>query len=266
MLLVLCTVFAFHSISAHLQIKMIRCLTSYAVCVSRRQCASVSPSLVEWAVSAQQALSDMEMLSTSHVPSPSPATSVVPSSPPRDQLQTLSQEITSNIEVLLSSAPSPLSTALSSVLLAGIDMKAVLCDGALSSLQVVGKDISRADFTGVSIVACSMQQCDLSRGIFYRTAFCGCTFEGCRFDAAILKGCTFSEGGHRPMFVNCSFRFCALDVSAIVASAPQKRRTAANSTAIFHNCDFQFAEVKTGRARNDVGAFFVDCRGLKFSE
>lgn len=188
----------------------------------------------------------------------------------RQRMLTLSRKASSDLDVLLNSAPSPVTTTASSLLVSGLDVKAILDNGSLTLLQMSHKDLSRCDFTGVTFDGCTASYCDFSRTIMYRTQFFGCVFSHCRFDGAILKHCVVAppvpsgEGLHgTTTFLNCSFRFSLLDLKSLKLVGRGANVVQGCPPEVFVGCDFDCAEVQKASVNHSPSLTDEDGREIR---
>ncbi|KPA86789.1 putative mitochondrial hypothetical protein [Leptomonas pyrrhocoris] len=103
-------------------------------------------------------------------------------------------------------ASSPLTQA-SSLLLAGLDMKAVLSHGELSRRHLRHLSLTRCDFSRVRWSRVTVEDCDLARAIFYQAEWCDVVFRRCNFTGCLMKDVRC--GGH-VRFEDCVFRLAAV--------------------------------------------------------
>lgn len=245
--------------------------------------AAASPALQQWLLDTQSTLHELEMSSVQHVASSSSAVSPHDANSQLQRRITVAESATNSIETLLQSACSPVTRAASSILLSGLDLKAIVPNGSLSSLRMEGKEMSRVDFTGMSFVDTVATACDFSRSVMLRVAFYQSQFRDCRFDGAILKsnsivppGATDNTGrsqGHHhqrrssppsPVFVNCSFKYCMVDVvdlglSTHEGTAVPRCDWLSHGFPIFENCDFMMSDVKCSAS---CAWMFRGCRNV----
>jgi uncharacterized protein YjbI with pentapeptide repeats len=102
---------------------------------------------------------------------------------------------------------SPALNEAASLLLAGLDMKAVLRHGELSQQHLRHLSLTRCDFSQVRWTDMTVEDCDVSRCIFYRAELHNVVFRRCDFTGCVMNGARCSG---RIEFEDCDFRLAGV--------------------------------------------------------
>ena len=204
----------------------------------------------------------------------------------RQQQHTTALQAIGDIELLASSPPSLATLTASSLLLAGLDAKAILSQGTngLQDVSIHGKDFSRADFTGLQFVNVCGLESSFARSIWYRVRLQDSCFVDCNFAGSIVKrlSVTSSSGVHQTEmeeethdgmneendeqqhdetrrtgssssvvtpFQRCDCRYAMIDLTDTAdewIAATTNGEDVIATTPLFVDCDFQFAQIKLG--------------------
>ncbi|AIN99182.1 hypothetical protein LPMP_260680 [Leishmania panamensis] len=108
------------------------------------------------------------------------------------------------------------SSTAAALVLPGLDMKAILAHGVLENRHLRGLSLVRCDFSLVRWSHVTLEDCDLSRSLFYRVELDNVIFRRCNFTGCILKGVqcnpSLSPTTH---FEDCDFRLAAVGLLCI---------------------------------------------------
>ncbi|KPI85985.1 hypothetical protein ABL78_4947 [Leptomonas seymouri] len=170
-------------------------------------------------------------------------------------------------------ASSPLAQA-SSLLLAGLDMQAVLTHGEVAQRHLRHLTLSRCDFSRVRWSHVTVEDCDLSRCIFYDAALHDVVFRRCSFAGCLMKGVR-CDG--QVLFEDCEFRLAAVgmrcssdrddsatqhrveeaqDVRVGVTDGDRRRRSHRGASVVrFLRCDFDLSDFQHSSGLTDPATF-----------
>lgn len=169
-------------------------------------------------------------------------------------------------------APAALTEA-ATVLLAGLDMKAVLTRGEVAHRHLRHLTLPRCDFSQVRWADVTVEDCDLSRCIFYQSVLHDVVFRRCDFTGCLMKG--VSCGG-RVLFEDCAFRLAAVGLeysreevggrarAVDAGDDAQERghypfhRRGKDAGVRFTRCDFDLSDFQFSRGLTNP-AIFVNC-------
>ncbi|KAG5501825.1 hypothetical protein JKF63_04094 [Porcisia hertigi] len=171
---------------------------------------------------------------------------------------------------------SPDATALSlstaaALVLPGLDMKAILAHGVLEHLYLQGLSFARCDFSLVRWSHVTLEDCDLSRSIFYRTELDNVVFRRCNFSGCTFKGARCSPSWTATArFEDCDFRLAALGLTCPPHSstragkdAGQRRDIGGSSSpggpaVCFLRCNFDLSDFQFSQGLDNASSF-VKC-------
>lgn len=161
-----------------------------------------------------------------------------------------------------SPARAALPPAAAALVLPGLDMKAVLAHGAITQRHLRCLNLARCDFSLVRWSRVTVEDCDLSRSLFYRAALDGVTFRRCRFTGSILKGVHCGSGGSATAsataavrFEDCDFRLAAMGLMCGDTGTAGTRR---GPPVQFLRCNFDLSDFQFSEGLGDP-SMFVRC-------
>ncbi|KAG5502119.1 hypothetical protein GH5_05066 [Leishmania sp. Ghana 2012 LV757] len=153
------------------------------------------------------------------------------------------------------SAARTLPTA-AALILPGLDMKAILEHGVLENHHLCGLSLARCDFSLVRWSHVTLEDCDLSRSLFYRAELDNVIFRRCDFTGCILKGVQCSSSlPATTRFEDCDFRLAAVGLRCTPQSSKRRGRGADERHGIGGSSRFSDPPVRFLRCNFDLSDF-----------
>ncbi|TPP51959.1 hypothetical protein CGC20_4880 [Leishmania donovani] len=119
------------------------------------------------------------------------------------------------------------SSAAAALVLPGLDMKAILAHGVLENRHLRGLSLVRCDFSLVRWSHVTLEDCDLSRSLFYGAKLDTVIFRRCNFTGCILKGVQCRPSlSTTARFEDCDFRLAAVGLTCIPHDSRQTGKDA----------------------------------------
>ncbi|CAJ04852.1 conserved hypothetical protein [Leishmania major strain Friedlin] len=167
------------------------------------------------------------------------------------------------------------SSAAAALILPGLDMKAILAHGVLENRHLRGLSLVRCDFSLVRWSHVTLEDCDLSRSLFYGAKLGTVVFRRCNFTGCILKGVQCrSSRSTTTRFEDCNFRLAAVGLTCIPHDS-ERAGTDANQgqgiigsssrrggpSVCFLRCNFDLSDFKFSQGLDK--AKFVKCSNTR---
>ncbi|KAG5476641.1 hypothetical protein CUR178_03814 [Leishmania enriettii] len=142
------------------------------------------------------------------------------------------------------------------LILPGLDMKAILEHGVLENRHLRGLSLARCDFSLVRWSHVTLEDCDLSRSLFYRAELDNVIFRRCDFTGCIFKGvqCSLSLSA-TTRFEDCDFRLAAVGLRCTPQSSKREGRGADERHDIGGSSRFRDQPVRFLRCNFDLSDF-----------
>ncbi|KAG5476373.1 hypothetical protein LSCM1_04075 [Leishmania martiniquensis] len=161
-------------------------------------------------------------------------------------------------------------SAAAALVLPGLDMKAILEHGVLEHCHLRGLSLARCDFSLVRWSHVTLEDCDLSRSLFYQGELSNAIFRRCNFTGCILKGVQCSSSLPTAIrFEDCDFRLAAVGLrctprtSKRAGRGADQRRHVGGSTRCrdpfvhFLRCNFDLSDFQFSQGLDQ--SMFVKC-------
>ncbi|CAJ1989655.1 Pentapeptide repeats (9 copies) [Leishmania donovani] len=167
------------------------------------------------------------------------------------------------------------SSAAAALVLPGLDMKAILAHGVLENRHLRGLSLVRCDFSLVRWSHVTLEDCDLSRSLFYGAKLDTVIFRRCNFTGCILKGVQCRPSlSTTARFEDCDFRLAAVGLTCIPHDSRQTGKDADQGQGIicsssrrdgpsvcFLRCNFDLSDFQFSQGLDK--AKFVKCSNTR---
>lgn len=169
------------------------------------------------------------------------------------------------------------SSAAAALVLPGLDMKAILVHGVLENRHLRGLSLARCDFSLVRWSHVTLEDCDLSRSLFYGAELDTVIFRRCNFTGCILKGVQCRPSlSTTTRFEDCDFRLAAVGVTCIPHDSKHADKDANQGQGItasrsrrsgpsvcFLRCNFDLSDFQFSQGLDK--AKFVKCSNTRLA-